>query len=336
MQNRLDIEIKKAHAKLKKDSRIKECFHFDKSCCSKNIISAHSLQENKVLNLLEDKVNENLAVYSFLYQKYSPEGNIIGFEPLGKKIASTFFGFCSYHDNLIFSPIENFPIDLSNDEHCFLLSYRAFAKAFHAKYESIQGYRINESMQEMPSELINNLIIGSELGLRDCHIMKERLNGILKTQNYNELEILTFRLDYIIPIALASTITPDFSYKNELLNRSGDTTNFYEFVNFVVQPIETGETIILLSCLPEHEKSIKFMDQLNALKEIPFLKAISSLAIAHVENTFFSPHIWNLFTKKERAQLIYELQITTPIMRCRNNKFFHSELNLFDRRFKKK
>ncbi len=335
MHLRLDIELKKAQARLKKDSRIKECFHFDKASCSKDIISAHSLQENKVLSLLQDKVNENFAVYSFLYHEYSPEGDIVGFEPLGKKVASTFFGFCSYHDNFTFSPIENFPIDLENNEHCFLLSYRAFAKDFHAKYESLQGYRTNEDMRDSPGNLVNELISGSELGLRDSLIMKDRMNNILKAQAYDELEVLTFKLDYMVPIALASSMTPDYSYKNEVLNKSSDPATFYEFVNFVIQPVETGETLILLSCLPEHTKSIKFIDQLDSLKEIPFLKAISSLAVSHVENTFFSPKIWKQLTKEEQSQLLHELQITTPSIRSRSNKFFHSELNLLDRRFKK-
>ena len=336
MKERLDIDIKKAHAQLKKDSRIKECFHFDKKACSKDIISAHSLQKNRVLNLIEDEVNGNSSIYSFLYQKRSEDGIINGFESLGKNFASTFFGFCSYHDNEVFKPIENNIVDIDNDEHCFLLSYRAFAKDFHAKYESIQGYKTNEGFQQFPNkDIIDELIEGSEIGLRDSLIVKNRLNEVLKTKSFDELEFLTYELDYLIPIALAASMTPDLSYKNEILNKSINPEIIYEFVNFVIQPLETGKTIILLSCLPEQKKSIKFIDQLDDLKQLPFLKAISSLAISHVENTFFSPTIWNQMNKAEQARLLYELEVTIPPYRSQSNKFFHSQINLFDERFKK-
>ena len=69
MQNRLDIEIRKAQAQLKQDSRIKECFHFDNDSCTNQIISAHSLQKNRVLNLIEDEIDGNSSVFSFLNLK---------------------------------------------------------------------------------------------------------------------------------------------------------------------------------------------------------------------------------------------------------------------------
>lgn len=336
MDDRIDLQIKKAKIQLKKDSRIKECFHFDKESCSKQIISAHSLQRNRVLNLIEDEVNGNSSVYSFLHQKYSKEGLPDGFEPLGKKIASTFFGFCGYHDNQIFSPIENYPVDINSDEHCFLLSYRAFARDFHSKYESIQGYKTNEHFKAtVDTDLTEGLIEGSEIGLRDSLMVKNRLNDILKNKDFSQLETSIFKLNYMVPLALAASMNPDFSYKNEILNKSQDPNIIYEFVNFVIQPLETGETLILLSCLPEHKKSIKFIDQLDNLKQIPFLKAITSLAISHVENTFFSPKMWEKMTVIEKKQLIYELQVTVPPIRALNKGFFHSKLNLFDPKFKK-
>lgn len=336
MQNRLDIEIRKAQAQLKKDSRIKECFHFDKDSCTNQIISAHSLQKNRVLNLIEDEIDGNSSVFSFLNLKYDEKGDIIGFEPLGKKFASTFFGFCGFHDNEIFKPIENKVVDIENDEHCFLLSYRAFAKDFHAKYESIRGYKNNVDFQnKLDRDLLDNLIVGSEIGLRDSEIVKNRLNDILKAKSFSELEYLTFKLDYTVPIALAASINPNYSYKNEVLNKSSDPNIIYEFVNFVIQPLETGETLILLSCLPEQEKSVKFIDQLYNLKQLPFLKAISSLAISNVENTFFSPKIWEKLSNQEKQQLLYELHVTLPSIRESFKGFFHSKLNFFDKRFKK-
>jgi hypothetical protein len=41
----------------KKDSRIKECFHHNKSECKGKIKQAHSLQRNGRLSIIESEVN---------------------------------------------------------------------------------------------------------------------------------------------------------------------------------------------------------------------------------------------------------------------------------------
>lgn len=107
----------------------------------------------------------------------------------------------------------------------------------------------------------------------------------------------------------------------------------YEFINFIIQPTNDGRTLILLSCFKEDAKSIKFLDQLSSLNDFRFLRAISSLAISHVENTFFSPIMWEKFNFKEKEQLLYELLITNPVENQRKG-FFHSKINFFEKRFR--
>lgn len=322
-----EIERNKWISKFRKDSRIKECFHFDKESCSKNIISAHSIQKSNVLSLIESKVNGNLSVYSFLYIRRSKMGINLGFEPIGKKEASTFFGFCGYHDNELFKEIENQPIDLTSDKHCFLLSYRAFAKDYHAKYESIKGFKSNYEI--VPGDLIFN----SELGHRDGKIAKSKLNNLLSIFEYDGLEYLTFELPFVYPIALSASFNPLCNYNGEKLNIPENINVAYEFINFIIQPTNDGRTLILLSCFKEDAKSIKFLDQLSSLNDFRFLRAISSLAISHVENTFFSPIMWEKFNFKEKEQLLYELLITNPVENQRKG-FFHSKINFFEKRFR--
>lgn len=330
----LKSEYKKAVSKFKNDSRIKECFHFDHNKCDENIIRAHSLQKNGVLSLLEEEVNGNLSIYSFLHKEINNQLEPVGFIPMGKKETSTFHGFCKHHDLEIFKPIENYDVDLENDEHCFLLTYRAFAKDFHAKYESIQGYKKNSQMHESLPNFIEQIIAGSELGNRDGIYVKNRFNEILQNRNYEELEYFTYKLNYRIPLALASSMTPDFYMTNKAFNLSVDPKVIYEHVNFVVLPTKNYETLILLSCLPEHKKAINFIDQIHDLPKLKLLKIFTSLAIGYVENTFISPRLYNKLNSNEKKQLIYELKISNPIIRSSLGKFFTSKLNFFDERFK--
>ena len=334
MTKRLDIKIKKQISGFQKDSRIKECFHFNHEECSDKIIPAHSIQNNGVLNLISENINGNSSVYSLLHKEYNTEGQIVGLKALGKKTASTFFGFCGYHDKKIFQKIEDRPIDLNNDEQCFLLSYRAFAKEHHTKQESLQGYNTNEWYNKRESEHIKEgLTEGTELGLRDSEIVKKRLNEILEKKQYSELEYFVYQLEYTIPMALSASFNPEYSYKNKLLNKSSNPYDYYEYVNFSIHPTNDNKTIILLSCLPEHKKSILFIDELSKLATLKLEKAISSLVIAYIENTFISPSLWNKLSQTQKEILLEELELTSPIIRAMSNKFFHSKLNLLDKKF---
>ena len=329
-------KLKMTISKFKSDSKIKECFHFDHSSCSKKIIAAHSVQRNGVLSLIEDEVKGNLSIYSFLYLKYDEHGRPIGFESLGKKTASTFNGFCGFHDTTLFQKIENNPVDIENDEHCFLLSYRAFAKSAHSKKETKQGFETNEMYEKSElKSLQKDLVDGSSLAIRDNTIVKERLNDMLSKGIYDELEYFTYTLDYMVPVALATSINPEYSYSNKLLNKSMDPDVVYEFVNFIVLPTADNKTHILFSCLPEQKKSVQFIDELSELVDLKLIKAISSLIIAYVENTFISPQIWRKLSKGGKKQLLKELILTVPPIRSMQTKFFHSKINLLDRTFKK-
>jgi hypothetical protein len=324
--SKINIEANKWKSKFRKDARIKECFHYDSLNCSDKIISAHSIQRNNVLSLIESSFKGNLSVYSFLNVTRSTDGRIVGFEPIGKKEASTFFGFCGYHDNELFKEIENNPIDLGNDLHCFLLSYRAFAKDFHAKKESLKAYKTN--LDIIPP----GLIFHSELGHRDGLISKNKINGLLESNNYDSLEYLTYELPFVIPLALSASINPFFNYQGEMINDPDNIIIPYEYINFIIQPTNDGRTVILLSCFYEDTKSCKLLDQLSSLNDLKFLRAISSLAISHVENTFFSPIMWTKLNYREKQQLLYELEITDPFYNP--ERFFHSKINFFDKRFK--
>lgn len=327
-------QLRKDISSFKKDSQIIQCFHFDHAECSANIIKAHSLQMNGVLSVLESTVNENSTIYSFLDFKYDENGKIIGFAPLGKKSASTFTGFCGFHDNGLFEEIEKKDFNPDDDKHCFLTSYRSFAKDFHAKIETTQGFGVNEKYKEPNLHEVSGLLIeGSELSKRDGMIVKNRLDDILKNGNFDELYYFCVTLEYTAPVAVACSFNPDYSYKNKLLNKSTDPNVIYQFVNLSVIPTNSNQTHIIFSCLPEHDKSILFLDELEELPDLLLHKAISSIIVGYAENTFISPKFWEQLSTTQKETLINELQLTNPLIRGMLETFFHSKINMFDEKY---
>ena len=62
--------------------------------CSNDIINAHSLQRMGALARIEYKVNGNNGVYALTEKELNPKTGLLELKPIGKKVASTFFGFC--------------------------------------------------------------------------------------------------------------------------------------------------------------------------------------------------------------------------------------------------
>lgn len=311
--------------------KIKECFHYNDNECNGKIKKAHSLQKNGVLSLIEYEVNKNKKVYSFLYPNMIGPFTLYGFKPLGKKEASTFHGFCDFHDSKIFHPIENSEIDIDSDEHCFLLSYRSLAKEFHTKIESLKAYKTHKIFRENKA-FQEDYIKGTELAIRDLIIVKNKLNSMLKRKAYGELEYFTYTLDCVIPIACATSITPDYSYNGVVLNKTDDIEDTYEVIILTIIPTKTS-TNILFACFPEDKRSILYLDELGELPNLKLENAITSILISEVENTFFSPYIWEQLTEREREFLMQEITLTIPQFQSFQEGFFISSLNLFETRF---
>src|SRR5688572_1590589 len=99
--------------------------------CSERAIRAHSVQNSGVL----DQLARDGHVVRFVRSVSLDEGPKIQFGLVGRNQATTFLGLCGRHDGLIFAPIEKGELALENEEHLFLLAYRAAYRELHATME---------------------------------------------------------------------------------------------------------------------------------------------------------------------------------------------------------
>ncbi|WP_236979856.1 hypothetical protein [Membranihabitans maritimus] len=328
-------EMSDAQKQFSKDSRIKSCYHYDNDNCGDKIIQAHSLQRNGVLSLVESDVNGNQKVLCFKNPTVNGFGQYIGLTPIGKKNASTFFGFCSVHDKGVFQPIEDQEIDISSDEHCFLLIYRGAAKEYHQKIEELKGFKENDRFNSPGMEFEQtSRVIGTETAIREAEDVKKILNEILKNRDFSKLDYLTQTMNYCIPIACSATLTPKHYLSDELFNHSEDHNDKYEPIFLTVIPRE-NKTHILYSCLPEHKKAQKFIDELKALNEQTFQAVTSSLLIGNVHNTFLSPQLFGNLTEEEQTTIVEAIELTDKVG-VMIHRFYHIGINLFDKKNEKK
>lgn len=101
----------------------------DEGTCTAQIVKAHTVQKNGGLS----KIARKGHVYGFRYEWNNTEKeNLPKAQLMGINNASTFTGFCSHHDNLIFEPIEKHSFQ-NILQQIFLLGYRAISRELFNK-----------------------------------------------------------------------------------------------------------------------------------------------------------------------------------------------------------
>jgi hypothetical protein len=331
---RLKNEFSKS---FKEAARIKECFHHKKDECAGIIKHSHSIQKNGRLSVLEGEINGNMCLYTFTSGTQSKNTMLDDLIPIGKKEASTFFGFCDYHDSKLFSIIENQSF-IDSDEHCFLHSYRSFAHSYHRKKEEIRGWNndgteYNDYLKQIyGQELLEYKREGYKIVWDVYEEKKKILDYAIENKNFSEFEFLTYTKEGVIPIAVSSVMCPRLSYKGRLMNNA-DNSDLQ-----ISQPIITflpdkDQTLVILMAFKNDKESVNLLDELNELNDFKLEKAITSLVIANCENTFMSPLFWKSLGKKGQRKLLDEF-INSTFSTKNDKNFFHSRFNFFDDKYK--
>ena len=126
----------------------------------------------------------------------------------GRSIATTFTGFCSYHDKTVFQEIEDKEF-VASEKQIFLITYRTLAWHYHKKqvqtnatciqYEKMfeRGYNLGESDDFI--EYLRAL----KLGLEDNEIEKQRFDDALLEENYCVTNSVVWEIPYEINFAVS-------------------------------------------------------------------------------------------------------------------------------------
>lgn len=326
-----DKELYRNRKLFRKTSRIKECFFHKQEDCKGDIKQSHSIQKNGRLSILENDIDSNKMLYTLTEYSSSTEHLMSDLIPIGKKEASTFFGFCDKHDTELFSPIENFKFD-NSDKHCFLHSYRSFAHSYHRKKESLKAMtEPNNQYLKIPNDIKSTFSDNLKAALNEMEEHKKALSFAIENKQYQSLDYLVYEKEGLYPFAVSSIISPKTSYRNKpMIYYNGNNPVFpYQMLTFL--PDKTS-TFIILAAFPEDQKSIHFLNELEHLPDYLLEKVITSLIITNCENTFFSPKIWDSLNNSEKRKLLDEF--TKSILdNTYKNRFFMSSFNFFDERF---
>ena len=292
--------------------------------CSGKIIKAHTVQKKILKNISSDG-----HVYTMIIDLINLIYNVGIFKPqfIGINDASTFTGFCSYHDNKIFEPLEN-NLFISNHESAFLLSYRAVCMELYKKkylnnflpYMKSLDRGFNENMQNIYQNEINTLSEGAKVGLTNLESIKSHFDDVLLAGDYSNVKYLIYQIDSKPKILCNGCFYPDFDFLGNRIQNIADLSHELDMIGFsIVETTQGGALVFSWINDFNHSCSI-FINSLlsHPLTIVPNL--ILKMIFAFLENIYFSPGWWDSLNDKKKNYLLdkFKLQALPYLTRDEN------------------
>lgn len=275
-----------------KNTDFKVCLHPKKDECKKPIKNAHTLQNNGVLSIIAE--NDHVMVTD-TFNKIR-EGSIL--KKVSKNQATTFYGFCEYHDSVVFSEIETAEY-IGSQKQNFLFAYRACAQEYHKKIRSIKS--IQQTFRDNPSILLAPYFYENyksvELSYNDVKETIDIFNDAFMRDDFNILENYVYKFDKVYDFAVTTMFAPTYDLKGKQLTDiySTDEERLKSiFVSFI--PTKDNSYMII-SCIKEDYEHFKgYINQIKSLDEEKLKIFLNNLLPTYSENIVLSPRLWTKWT----------------------------------------
>lgn len=140
----------------------------------------------------------------------------------GRKIATVFTGFCSYHDKVLFQDIEDCDF-VATQKQIFLFTYRTMSWHYHKKQEQAKSTQLfiqNMSARgfELPdTEEAHLWMNGLALGLADNSSKKNTFDQALLSNHFDIVRSCIWEIPYEVQFAVSMQFEPTYDIQGNLI-----------------------------------------------------------------------------------------------------------------------
>lgn len=295
------IDMSEVLSELKRNKNRGRCLHYNAGERCNRIVRAHSVQKKGQLS--------RIAVDGHVY---TPSANLSstaahsGNDVYGKtgiKKVSTFLGFCGYHDNKLFAPIDN-DVLVPTQEQVFLYGYRSLCREYFVKENALrtaENTPLRKTAPPVVVEMLDALTVGFHNGLDNLTRHKQSFDESLRSQSFSDLSYVLFVSSDPQAIAFSSLISPDFDFQGRPLQNLSDLHRPLDLLTFCSAPVDSGWGFLLAWHESSRGVCRKFIDSLfAATEEGSDAEALLFRLMLHGENHAVSPEWWEGLTHDAR------------------------------------
>lgn len=301
-----------------KKSRVRICLHDGCLAKPKDIIKAHALQENRILN----KLALNIKV---IMQDFSKAPILCEIKP-GKPEPFYFLTevpitnatiatcFCKTHDDALFAKIEKpqFNLETLDPEQLYLFAYKTFAFEL---YTEIVSKKFQSSMLSSVPQLTKNPLSvyqyrNQDLKLNDLQYYKTFFDETINEKDYTGLETIILEIPFRIQFANYMAVSPPFDIRGKKIKALDKKTGRLKFVFFTSFPVEKKSYILISVLKKDLDVFQQYFQQIrnSPLELIQYY--VHVFIPLYSQNLIISPLLWESWS--EIAQCGVQFAVADP------------------------
>lgn len=268
--------------------------------CAGDIVRAHSLSRRNALGA----VTESGHVFSLVpdWSQLFHRDKFV-FKKKSARDASTFTGFCGYHDSNIFLGLDNTEFDGSKGL-TFLSAYRTLCREIFMKRAYLRAADFGRTMdkgrdalsQVAIQDTASAMSDGANDALQELNDLKSYFENALRTSSYEMFAFSNFHFCQLPNLVSAGGFNPSHDMSGEFLQNLDLSTNSQN-VFFSILPSKSGFWASFLWL-----RTQSLMERYVADVERNFCSpgGIYAVALAHIENTFLRPSFWETLPERQK------------------------------------
>jgi len=225
----------------------------------------------------------------------------------GIKEASSFKGYCAFHDELIFRPIEQVPLKPSDREQAALLFLRAISYEYAAKRKVANIHRmlknmISDNSNEHFFDHLDALVGGIDLYLkREGPFLLNKIFNIITKNDYGGFYTSWVRYPHKLPISITTSVCP---WLNEYY-RKWSPDNPQAVVSFSVIPSDSYTDVVCSWLNYCHNDSLWIKKEMKSVKGLE--KVINWFGISESEDFCVNIDFWESLEEETKQKVIFNM-----------------------------
>jgi len=281
------------------------CATYDVGNCQPEIKGAHTIQRGRVLESFSK--DGHIGTFYRNYEgKLSEKDVKIGI----KKSASIFYGFCNYHDTVIFREIEVKDF-VASYENCWSSSYRSICHEFYQKNAALEAVEWKIRHLDSGRPLMHQLIMQSNLqatkrditkGFEDASAVKDLYESIKISGAFTEITSLIIELDMPLTVAVSGSVSPYYDLQGKRLQNFPRISSPLQYLTLSTV-CSDGRAVYCISSLKQHEKTTSYLQELASMNPQLLKNWLFTSIFCHIENTYFDLNWWADLSKEQQAMI---------------------------------
>lgn len=311
------IPIYKTHEVFSFNRKYELCLASKLKGCSNNIINAHTLPKSSSLGAIA----ENGHIYTFKnrdFINFNKNDGIISPQKIGVNLASTFRGFCSIHDDQLFSSLEKQEFKVT-EKQCFMLFYRAYSLEFYNKKIIKNTFpffvkkilSINDKLDFLrKKKFFEYYVAGTNFALNSLEKNHNKLTNYIEN-----ICFYAIKLNDVLPIMGVGAFAPQNELDGSLLQDLSDiSSDERSYICLSIFVDKAGFCWIVYSWLKEHNKiNEKFLRQILECTDTEKIKISLNILLNYIENIYIKISYWDSLNNYEQKYMIEKFNVFSNV-----------------------